>query len=296
MPGVLRAEPYRAASVRIGHGHVSRRVALVGTPPDAALSRVFGTDEAPIAMPGEGVVLSETLAGLLGVRPGETVEIEVQGGDRRLLRAPVSGISLGYFGLGAAAELSALNRMLGEGAMISGARIDLDPLAEAAFFDEVKATPQAGFLTMRDLSLTRFRETMAENINVMITVFVTLAAIIAMGVVYNFARISLSEQGRELASLRVLGFTKGEVAAILNTEIAAVVLLAQPVGWLIGTGIAILVSQSFTSELYRAPVVIGREVYAIASLVVIGAAAVSALLVRGRINRLDMIEVLKTRE
>ena len=180
--------------------------------------------------------------------------------------------------------------------MISAVRLQLDPAAKAAFFAAVKDTPQPGFLTLKNLTLSRFRDTMAENITISTTVYLSLAAIIAFGVVYNFARISLSEQGRELASLRVLGLTKGEVAGILYSEIAAVVLLAQPLGWLIGAGFALAVVRAFSSELYRVPLVIGPEVYAVASLVVIGAAIASALLVRGRINRLDMVEVLKTRE
>jgi putative ABC transport system permease protein len=246
--------------------------------------------------PDHGVVLSEALAGLLDVGVGDRVEVEMMEGDRRTVAVPVSGVSLGYLGLTATTSLEALNRMLGEGPVITGARLDLDPAAEPAFHAAVRTTPQAGFVASKRLTLARFRQTLAENITVMISVYTALAAIIAFGVVYNFARISLSEQGRELASLRVLGFTKGEVAGILYGEIAAVVLLAQPLGWLIGTGFAVLVVRAFGSELYRVPLVIGPEVYATATLVVLGAAAVSALLVRGRIARLDMIEVLKTRE
>ena len=180
--------------------------------------------------------------------------------------------------------------------MISAVRLILDPAAEPAFFAAVKTTPQAGALTLKHVTLRRFRDTMAENIAISTVVYLSLAAIIAVGVVYNYARISLSEQGRELASLRVLGFTSGEVAGILYGEIAAVVLLAQPLGWLIGTGFAFAVVRAFSSELYRVPLVIGPEVYATASLVVIAATVASALLVRGRINRLDMVAVLKTRE
>jgi putative ABC transport system permease protein len=117
-----------------------------------------------------------------------------------------------------------------------------------------------------------------------------------VGVVYNFSRIALSEQGRELASLRVLGFTNREVAGVLFGELAAIVLLAQPLGWLIGYGIGLAMVAAFSSDFYRVPFVIEREVYAIASLVVLAAALVSALAIRGRINNLDMIEVLKTRE
>lgn len=296
LPGVLRAEPERIVAVRLSHGPAERRVALSGIGEGGKLSRLLDPQEAAISPPDAGLVLSETLAGLLGVKIGDRVTIEVLEGERRVIEAPVSGISLGYMGLGATTSLTALNRMLGEGPMISAVRLQLDPAAKAAFFAAVKDTPQAGFLTLKNLTLSRFRDTMAENITISTTVYLSLAAIIAFGVVYNFARISLSEQGRELASLRVLGLTKGEVAGILYSEIAAVVLLAQPLGWLIGAGFALAVVRAFSSELYRVPLVIGPEVYAVASLVVIGAAIASALLVRGRINRLDMVEVLKTRE
>jgi putative ABC transport system permease protein len=115
-------------------------------------------------------------------------------------------------------------------------------------------------------------------------------------VVYNFARISLSEQGRELASLRVLGFHKGEVSAILLMELAVLTLLAQPAGWILGYGFAYAIALGFESELYRVPLVVERSVYGWATLVVLWSALISALIVRRRIDRLDLIEVLKTRE
>jgi putative ABC transport system permease protein len=127
-------------------------------------------------------------------------------------------------------------------------------------------------------------------------VYVGLAAIIAIGVVYSFARISLSEQGRELASLRVLGFTRAEVAGVVHAELAAIVILAQPLGWAIGYGLALAMVLAFSSDLYRVPFVVGPDVYAKATLAVAGAAVASAWLVRLRIDRLDLIAVLKTRE
>ena len=135
---------------------------------------------------------------------------------------------------------------------------------------------------MTELTVSRFRETIAENITIMITVYVALAAIIAVGVVYNFARISLSEQGRELASLRVLGFTRAEVASVLLLELTAIVLFAQPLGWLIGYWIGVAMVAAFSSDLYRVPFVVGRDVYAWASLVVCASAFVSAFAVRGK--------------
>jgi len=297
LPGVLAAEPFRAVPVRIGHGHVSRRVALMGKPDGGTdLSRILGIDERPMAMPEDGVILSEALAAILGVRTGDRVEVTLLGGDRRSFMTPVSGISLGYMGLGAATGFAALDRMTGEAGRISGVNLALDPALQADFFAAAKRTPMTGFLSLLKISLAKFRSTLAENITIMVTVYTVLGAIIAVGVVYNFARIALSEQGRELASLRVLGFTRAEVARILYAELAAIVLIAQPLGWLIGYGFARATIAAFSSELYRIPLVIGPDVYAMSSLIVIASAIGSALLIRQRINGLDMIEVLKTRE
>ena len=156
--------------------------------------------------------------------------------------------------------------------------------------------PKASFIALQRVSLRQFRDTLAQNLLTMVTIYVSLAATIAFGVVYNVARITLSEQGHEMASLRVLGFTRGEVSGLLIGEIAIIVLVAQPLGWAIGHGFAAGMALGFSSELYRVPLVVGREAYGFASLVVIAAALLSALLVRRRIDRLDLVAVLKTRE
>lgn len=296
MPGVLVAEPFRLVAARISHRSQSKKLALTGHPAKSTLSQVLDVSLRPMDLPDTGLVLSEALADALQVRPGDQVTVEVLEGRRPTLTLPVSGISLGYVGLGASMDIGALNRLMGEGAVISGVNLMLDDSQDAAFYAAAKAAPKTETITVTALMLQRFQETLAENITVMITVYVVLATIIAVGVVYNFSRIALSEQGRELASLRVLGFTNREVAGVLFGELAAIVLLAQPLGWLIGYGIGLAMVAAFSSDLYRVPFVIEREVYAIASLVVLAAALVSALAIRGRINNLDMIEVLKTRE
>jgi putative ABC transport system permease protein len=296
LPGVMVAEPFRQVAAKISHWNLSKTLAITGRLTDPRLSRVLDPDLRPMRMPEAGVILSEALAEALQVRPGDLVTIEVQEGPRPTVTLPVSGISVGYVGLGAAMEIGALNRLMGEGAMVSGVSLQIDPARDAAFYAAAKTTPKTELISVTSLMLSRFRDTLAENITVMVTVYVVLAGIIAVGVVYNFSRIALSEQGRELASLRVLGFTNGEVSGVLFGELGTVVLLAQPLGWLIGYGIASAMVAAFSSDLYRVPFVIGREVFATASLVVCAAALLSAYAIRGRIDNLDMIEVLKTRE
>jgi len=296
LPGVLRAEPYRAAAVKLRNGPVERRVALMGRTVDADLSRVLDADLVPVALPDSGLLVSKPLADILRLRRGDTVDVEVIEGDRRTVSQPVSAIITGYIGLSAFMRLDAMNAMLGEGPMISGVHAAIDPQQESPFFAALKTIPAASFVAVQKTAVQKFRDTIAQNIFIMVTVYVSLAAIIAFGVVYNLARISLSEQGREMASLRVLGFTRGEVSGLLMGELAAVVIIAQPLGWLIGYGFSWAMIKGFTTELYQVPLIVNREVYAYASLVVMAAALISGIMVRGRIDRLDMIEVLKTRE
>lgn len=296
LPGVLAAEPYRSVPVRIYHGPVERRIAISGKPPNADLSRVLGPGLLPVQLPESGVALSDALAKILKAKVGDIVEVELLERDRRRAVLPVTGIIEGYLGLNAYMSLPALNRLMREGAVISGVNLLYDTARQDELFRRLKTTPVANFIALQRTTLQNFRETLQENLLVMITVYVSLGMIIAFGVVYNFARISLSEQGRELASLRVLGFHKSEVSAILLSELAVLTIVAQPLGWIIGYFFAWAMVQGFNSELYRVPLVVERAVYAWASVIVFGSALASALVVRRRIDRLDLIEVLKTRE
>ena len=296
LPGVMAAEPFRSVPVKIRHGHIERRIAITGKPAGSSLSRVLGPDLKPIRLPESGIALSDALAKILGAKVGDIVEVELLERDRRRARLPVTAIIEGYLGLTAYMDLTSVNRLLREGPMISGVYLLYDSAGADRLFRRLKSTPVASFVGLQRVSLQKFRETMGENLLVMITVYVSLGMIVAFGVVYNFARISLSEQGRELASLRVLGFHKSEVSAILLLELALLTLLAQPFGWALGYSFAWAMVQGFNSELYRVPLVVERSVYAWASLVVLVSALLSGLIVRQRIDRLDMIEVLKTRE
>ena len=296
LPGILHAEPFRAVSVIIRHGPIERRTGLMGQLATADLTRVVDARGALVDLPASGLVISSALARILGVQQGDTVAVSLLEGDRRTVDVPISATIESYLGLTAFMNFDALNRLLGEGEMISGVNVSVDNARETQLFSALKATPSASAISLQRVSLQRYRDTLAANISVMITIYVSFAGIIAFGVIYSFARISLSEQGREFASLRVLGFSTAEVSALLLGEIGIVVLIAQPIGWLIGLGVARLAADSFSTELYRVPLVVGPEVYATASLVSITAAIISGFVVRRRIDRLDMIAVLKTRE
>jgi putative ABC transport system permease protein len=296
LPGVQRAEPYRVVPAKLRNGHLERKVAIYGKPRDMELSRVLDGDFRPVSLPKTGLMINGRVAELLGVGRGDTIEVEILEGRRQKTEAVVSDLIESYFGLGAYMDLAALNRLMGEGPEVSGAHISYDSAQEGALFDAIKRTPAIGSITLQKVSLQQFRNTLAENITIMTTVYVGLAVIVAFGVVYNSARIQLSENARELASLRVLGFTRAEVSNVLFLELGLIVLVAIPLGWLLGYAMAWSTVQAFATDIYRIPFVIERATYAKAALVILGASAVSALIVRRRIDRLDLIAVLKSRE
>ncbi len=296
LPGVMAAEPARMVAARFRNGHLERRLSITGKPAGSNLSRLLDVDRQEVTMPREGVVLTTALANILKIGRGETIEIELMEEHRETVQLPVSAIVESYIGLGAFMELEALNRLMREGPSISAVHVTTDASQIAALYEAVKNLPMVGSIALQRASVAKFRETMAENLTMMVTIYVGLAGIIAFGVVYNGARIQLSEQGRELASLRVLGFTRAEVSWILLGEFAILTLAALPLGWLLGYGMAYSTAEGLATEMFRLPLVIERSTYAWASVVVLVASALSALIVRRRIDRLDLIEVLKTRE
>lgn len=296
LPGVLRAEPFRTARVKLRNAQNERRLAITGKTPGADLSRVLDMDLRPVAMPETGLALSERVADILGVRRGDLVQVEFLEGDRRTVDVPVTEVIQSYIGLAVYMNIEALDRLVGIGPRISGAHLEIDEAAADALYASVKRTPALSGIALQTVALQRFRETIEQNIMISTIVYVVLSVIIAFGVVYNSARIQLSERARELATLRVLGFTRAEVSQVLLTELGVTVAAAQPLGWLIGYGFAYAVITGFASDLFRVPFVVSSKTFVLASLVVLAAAFISALVVRRRIDRFDLVEVLKTRE
>jgi putative ABC transport system permease protein len=296
LPGVSAVEPFRSVPARLRAGHRERRVALTGRTASPRLQRVVDQAGRPALLPAEGLLVSRVLAEILHVRVGEPVTVEVLVGRRAVRDVPVVGVIDDAMGLAAHMELGALQRLLGEGPSLSGGELLVDPARLDELYARLKALPRVAGVTVLDLALQAFRRIMAQNFQIITWFNVGFALIIAFGVVYNAARVSLSERERELASLRVLGFTLAEIALVLLGELALLTLLALPVGALVGYVLSKLVMALFQNELYRIPATITAQKVAISFLVVVLAALFSGLAVRRKLYHLDLVGVLKTRE
>lgn len=297
LPGVLAVEPRRAVAVRARAGHRMRTIALTGVSSQTHLQRIVAHDGRVVAPPaGGGLVISAALAGALAVGPGDTIALEVLEGRRPTLTAPIDALVDDVFGLNAYMDAERLHAALGEPALASTAGLLVDAAREQELTRTLAASPAvAGAVSTRAV-LRDFRETLAASMNLTVIVTSIFAAIIACGVIYNTARVSLSERSHELATLRVLGFTRTEISIVLLGELAALTIAAIPAGWVMGHVLLRVIFGMIDSEVYRFPLHIAAGPVAQASLAVLVASAASALLVRERLDRLDLIGVLKVRE
>ena len=296
MNGVLMVEPYRAVAVEILREHRERRTGLIGMPIDGSLRRLVDAKGRVVPIPPEGIVLNRKLAEVLRVREGDVVTVKVMEGIRPVADLHVTRIVDDLLGLGAYANIDVVRRLMQESDVTSGGYLAVDPLKRDALYTELKKTPAVAGVSIREAVIQSFKETIAQSLAISNTSGIVFACIIAAGVIYNGARIALSERGRELASLRVLGFTRSEVGWILIGEQAILIVIAIPFGFILGFVLSALLVHAYDSELYRMPLVISRDTWAFAFLVVALAAVASSLLVLRRVKHLDLIEVLKTRE
>jgi putative ABC transport system permease protein len=296
LEGVTRVEPFRAVPVRLRAGHLEQEAAITGLEPETRLRRIVSARGEVQPLPAEGVVLSRMLADQLGVETGERVEVEVLEGERRRQAVRVTGVVEDFIGVSAYMRLGALHRLVRGPRVASGAWLQVEEGARGQLGEALKGLPVVASVASPAEMLRVFEEQLQDSLFVSVFFMLVFSAVIAGAVVYNGARVALSERGRELASLRVLGFSRAEVAVLLLGEQGMISLVAIPLGWLIGYLLAAAVVAGVATESYRIPLVVSTGTYLYSALATLTAAAASGWVVRRQLDRLDLVEVLKSRE
>lgn len=293
LPGVVWAEPFRFVPVELRAGAITRRLALQGLPAEGTLSRVIDARPQQLRLPERGIVMSAKLAAVLRVKPGDEVTARVLEGREREITVPIAGLAEDFAGTAAYMDLHALNRLMIEGDLISGAHVVVNHEQWSAFVTAVKNTPRIAGCIIKDSLRDGFRKTTAESIGLLQKIYMLFATIVAFGIIYNSARISLSERARELATLRVLGFSRGEVGAVLVGELVLLTIVALPLGLVLGSGFARGIITTVNTETVRLPLVLTTANYAFAVLVVALASALSALFAARKLADIDLVSALK---
>ncbi len=293
MPGVVWAEPFRFVPIELKAGPITRRLLLQGLPERGTLSRVIDAYPQQFTLPPRGIIMSAKLASVLQLSTGDSVNARVLEGREREITIPIVGLAEDFAGIACYMEIHALNRLLLEGDCISGAHVVVDKARWPQFLAGVKETPRIAGCIIKDSLREGFRKTTAESIGLLQKIYMLFATIVAFGIIYNSARISLSERARELATLRVLGFSRGEVGAVLVGELVVLTLVALPAGLIIGSAFAKGIFTAVNTETVRLPLVLTAENYAFAVLVVASASAVSAVFAARKLADIDLVSALK---
>lgn len=295
-PGVLQVEAGRRLAVRFIHGHRSEKGLVDGHPDIARLQRVVDVDQRVAQAPVDGLLMTDRLAEKLHLRPGDLVTVEVREGRREVLRIPLQATVSDMMGLNAFIRRDTLNRLLGDGDVANFFSLRVGATDLPRLLESTQALPRVAGAFSKATMLRNMEEISARNVRIMSTILTAFAAVIAVGVVYNNARIALAERSWELASLRVLGFTRAEVSLLLLGELAIGIAIALPLGMFLGWALTHSIVGLMRSDQFLFPVVIQPRTYAWAAICVVAAGLASALVVRRRIDRLDMVAALKTRE
>jgi putative ABC transport system permease protein len=296
VPGVLQVEIQRIVPVKLHGGHQTYRTAVVGLEAGSELKVLRDPDLRPLEAPLDGVMLSRPLADRLSLSLGDSVVVEVLEGKRPIRELTIRKISDDILGFSATMELSALSRLLREDRAVNAAALKIDPALAHKFWHEIQSMPKVEGSSVKAQWLTMFEESIAGMIIVGAVILAGFGILIAVGVVYNSARVALQERAWELASLRILGFTRREVATVLFAELALELTIAIPLGLVIGTGLIQLIASLRASESFQIPAIIEPSSYAIAAFLVLAAATASAAVIWDRIAKLDLVAVLKTRD
>jgi putative ABC transport system permease protein len=294
--GVIAVEATRATPVRLSFGPKSERTAIESASVDATMMARVDAGGGEVGLPPAGLMLSRQLAQQLGVSVGQSVQVELLAGRRIIRDMKVSATIDELVGTRAYAEAAVLDSLVRDGAPVGSALLRIDPAYRDHVIAELADRPVVLGVTERAAAMRLFQQMVEENILTMVGFYIVFAAAIAVGVVYNSARILFSERAHELATLRVLGYHRSEVATVLLGEIALLVAMALPVGLVMGYGLGQLMAAMFSSDLFRLPFNPSRATYGFSVLVILFATLFTALIVARRVNRLDMVRVLKARE
>ncbi|GAB4148660.1 MAG: FtsX-like permease family protein [Planctomycetaceae bacterium] len=296
LPGVTRVERFRAVAVRLKNGRRSKRMSIMGLERDPQLFRLLDSKEKVVTLASNGLTISEKLGEILDVQPGDELVVEFLEEEKEPRLVRVSALFPNFTEPTAYMQREELHRLLQEGERLNGVFLTVDPNRMDDLFEVIKETPAIAGNTITEAAKKSFEQTLAENLRRMRTVNAIFAAIIAFGVMYNCALIALSERSRDLATLRVLGFTRREVSGILLGELAVITFISLPIGLLVGYGLSYLTVVVMDTETQRFPLVIQRATFAYATCMILATAAISALVVRRMLDRLDLIAVLKVKE
>jgi putative ABC transport system permease protein len=303
LPEVTRAEPMLEVPVALSHKWLAEDVLLLGINADSTFYNILDKRSNRIDPAKDGLILSERLA----------LKLDVQQGDSLDIRSPLFRLAKNqqvevveiipqYLGMNAYMELSALEELLRQGKLATsffvGVRGDTDEAVGQSISTLRDRYRESDLVAGVDGREERFRQTreLMETFGSAIYLYVFIGVITGFSIIYSSSFIILSERSRELASMMVLGMTPREVFSVITFEqwfisffaILAGIPLAQMMQW----GMAMEMS----TDMYTIPGELSLPSLFVAPLITGLSIWLAQRFVLSKIEKLSLIDVLKTRE
>lgn len=297
LDGVLKAEPLLEVPVRVSFAGREEDDLLLGMRPDATLKTVFNEDGHRLVIPQDGVVMNDITAKKLGVTVGDRVMIEtrMRSGASREASLKVLGINHQMIGAGSYVSLNQANQVLGENRVVTAVMLKVDPGKAASIEKELNRMTGVSSFQSRQRELAGFEKQMGYMIY-FVVIMVSFAAILGFAIVYNSSVIGFSERQRELALLKVMGFSDREVGGLLLRE----TLLQSIPGVLLGLPLGRMMSQwyvaAISTDTFSFPVVVYPRTYIISGIIGVLFVLVAHWFASRGIKHIEPTELLKNND
>jgi putative ABC transport system permease protein len=298
LPGVDCAEPTLSVACTFINGSHRKKGSVTGLLPNARLTIPRDRHARPIRVPDHGLTFSRTLADALHVKPGDLVGVEPIKGRRRLQYVPVAEISDSYLGASVYANIGYLSRLVDEELAVSGAQlaVDRNPAHRDALYRELKQLPALQSVTARADMIKSLEDTVLENQRIVIGLLVLFAGVMFFGSILNASLVSLAERQREIATLRVLGYTSWEIGSLLLRESMITTTLGTLLGMPLGYLLTVAIAETYASDLFRMPIVASGGLWMLTMACAVAFGLITHVFVQRAINKMDWLDALKTLE
>ncbi len=293
---VKELEPVLETGVEISNGWKSKNVGFTALIKDPQMYKVEDKNGNNISLPSNGILISEKLANILGVKANDSVDIKFFFPGKEKEEVVIKGIVVQYIGLSTYTSMENLNSMLGEGMIASSAVLKLD---NSEFENEVKNQ-------LKDMPGVTSVESKSDSLNALLKnmgatkssmgAMIMLAAILLIAVLYNIATINIFERQRELATLKVLGFTNNEIKKLIFNENYIISIFGMIIGLPFGKWLGGLMMATSSTDSYTIPYVVKIKSYIIAIILTFMFTVITNFILMNKIKAIDMLEVLKNKE
>ena len=287
-------EPFRELPFQVVWGWREQTIMAKALPQSTELYQFKNTAGEQVALPSEGVFLSQGFAKSMGINEGDLIELSSYATQGETFQVPVKAIVNQYLGSGLYLSEEQLARLTGQKGIFSGVVLNSSADIKAIFQNMGNIE-----VIYSGADLVAIFSEYGAMIVASIGFIVFLGGLLGFAILYNTLSVSIAERKRELSALRVLGFSQKEIFRLLVREnIIALLIgifLGAPLGKAMIVGLMNAILMGSTGEMFYFPTGISLDSYFFTAVLVSGFMGLTLVVIRRKVYSLDFLEALSNR-